>query len=84
MLMAQELNKALEEEWQAAERTLAAAQSMPGGPHRIAALREAGQMRFSASEKILRLAERLSESAEGDKFAWFTRHSWCKSKAKRR
>jgi len=41
----------LEKEWEAAEEALKAAQEMPGGPERIAALRKAGQMRFYASEK---------------------------------
>jgi hypothetical protein len=35
-----------EDDWQAAEEALAAAQKMPVGPERIAALRRAGQMRF--------------------------------------
>jgi len=41
----------LDEELRAAEDGLRAAQNMPGGPKRIAALRKAGQMRFDASEK---------------------------------
>jgi len=41
----------LDEEIRAAEEALKAAQDMPGGPERIAALRKAGQMRFDASEK---------------------------------
>jgi hypothetical protein len=35
----------------AAEAALSAAQRMPGGPERIAALRRAGQMRFDADER---------------------------------
>jgi hypothetical protein len=38
----------LDEELRAAEDALRAAQNMPGGPERIAALRKAGQMRFDA------------------------------------
>ena len=38
----------LDEELRAAEEALKAAQNMPGGPERIAALRKAGQMRFDA------------------------------------
>ena len=50
--MAQEkLEQELEKEWEAAEEALKAAQKMPGGPERIAALRKAGQMRLDASEK---------------------------------
>ena len=41
----------LDEELQAAEDALRAAQNMPSGPERIAALRKAGQMRFDASKK---------------------------------
>ncbi len=41
----------LDEELRAAEDALRAAQNMPGGPERIAALRKAGQMRFDAYEK---------------------------------
>jgi hypothetical protein len=37
-----------EDDWQAAEEALAAAQRMPVGPERIAALKRAGQMRFVA------------------------------------
>jgi hypothetical protein len=74
MLMAGEKSEqqALEEEWQAAEKALAAAQSMPGGPPRIAALREAGQMRFAASEKILRFVESPFKDAEKGKLFRFT------------
>ena len=36
---------------QTAEAALSAAQSMPGGPERIAALKRAGKMRFDASER---------------------------------
>jgi hypothetical protein len=37
--------------WDQAEAALAAAQQMPGGPERIAALRKAGQLRFRADER---------------------------------
>ncbi len=47
----EKLEQVLEKEWEAAEEALKAAQEMPGGPERIAALRKAGQMRFYASEK---------------------------------
>lgn len=40
-----------ENDWQAAEEALAAAQGIPIGPERIAALRRAGQMRFVAYER---------------------------------
>jgi len=58
MFMAPEkLEQALEKEWEAAEEALKAAQKMPGGPERIAALRKAGQMRFDAYEKKRHLEE---------------------------
>jgi hypothetical protein len=37
--------------WDQAEAALAAAQQMPGGPERIAALRKAGQLRFRDDER---------------------------------
>jgi hypothetical protein len=37
-----------EQEWRAAEKALEAAQKMPGGPERVAALRRAGQLRNDA------------------------------------
>jgi hypothetical protein len=37
--------------WHAAEVALAAAQQMPGGPARAAALKEAGKLRFKADER---------------------------------
>ena len=51
VLWHQKLEQVLEKEWEAAEEALKAAQQMPGGPERIAALRKAGQMRFDAYEK---------------------------------
>ena len=47
----EKLEQVLEKEWEAAEEALKAAQKMPGGPERIAALKKAGQMRFDAFEK---------------------------------
>jgi hypothetical protein len=47
----EKLEQVLEQEWEAAEEALKAAQKMPGGPERIAALRKAGQMRFDAFKK---------------------------------
>jgi hypothetical protein len=61
MFMAPEkLEQALEKEWEAAEEALKAAQKMPGGPERIAALKKAGQMRFDAFEKKRHFEERGS------------------------
>ena len=40
-----------EEDWWAAEQALKAAQKMPGGPERIAALKRAGQLRYDAHER---------------------------------
>ena len=58
MFMALEkLEQVLEKEWEAAEEALKAAQDMPGGPERIAALKKAGQMRFDAFEKRRRFEE---------------------------
>ena len=53
----EKLEQVLEKEWEAAEEALKAAQKMPGGPERIAALRKAGQMRFDAYEKKRHLEE---------------------------
>jgi hypothetical protein len=39
------------DDWQAAEEAFKAAQKMPVGPERIAALKRAGQLRFNAYEK---------------------------------
>jgi len=50
----------LDEELRAAEDALRAAQNMPVGPERIAALRKAGQMRFDAFEKKRHFEERGS------------------------
>jgi hypothetical protein len=48
--------------WKEAEAALAAAQQMPQGPKRIAALKKAGQLRFEADErrKTLRDLERAT------------------------
>jgi hypothetical protein len=37
--------------WNEAEAALAAAQQMPEGPERVAALKKAGQLRFRADER---------------------------------
>jgi len=49
--------------WNEAEAALAAAQQMPGGPERIAALKKAGQLRFAADERrrAIRDQERASK-----------------------
>lgn len=49
--------------WVAAEAALAAAQQMPGGRERIAALKEAGLLRFKADERrrAIRDQERASK-----------------------
>jgi hypothetical protein len=49
--------------WAAAEAALAAAQQMPGGPERVAALKKAGQLRFRADERrrAIRDQERASK-----------------------
>jgi len=44
--------------WNEAEAALAAAQHMPGGPARAAALKEAGQLRLKADERRLRKEQR--------------------------
>jgi hypothetical protein len=46
--MAPESSEQLEEQWQAAEE---AAQKMPVGPERIAALKKAGQLRFDVMKR---------------------------------
>ena len=49
--------------WDEAEAALAAAQQMPGGPERVAALKKAGQLRFEADERrrAIRDQERVSK-----------------------
>ena len=49
--------------WAAADAALAAAQQMPGGPERVAALKKAGQLRFRADERrrAIRDQERASK-----------------------
>jgi hypothetical protein len=51
-----------------AEEALSAAQKMPGGPERIAALKRAGQLRFDAYESRLAIGDstdrKNSNSAE--------------------
>jgi hypothetical protein len=49
--------------WDEAEAALAAAQQMPGGPERVAALKKAGQLRFRADERrrAIRDQERVSK-----------------------
>jgi hypothetical protein len=44
--------------WRAAEAALTAAQQMPGGPERFAALKEAGKLRLKADERRLRKEQR--------------------------
>ena len=49
--------------WNEAEAALAAAQQMPQGPKRVAALKKAGQLRFEADERrrAIRDQERVSK-----------------------
>jgi hypothetical protein len=49
--------------WRAAEAALAAAQQMPAGPARFAALKKAGQLRLKADERRMR-----KEQRDRDKF----------------
>ena len=63
-MASENLEKILNDEWQAAEQALASARSMPGGPSRIAALREAGEMRFKVSERIRLFSEGLRRMRE--------------------
>jgi hypothetical protein len=41
----------VQEQWQAADAALSAAQKLPGGPERIEALRKAGRLRFEADKR---------------------------------
>ena len=59
-MASEKLERVLEKEWEAAEEALKAAQKMPGGSERIAALKKAGQMRFDAFEKKRHFEERGS------------------------
>jgi serine/threonine protein kinase HipA of HipAB toxin-antitoxin module len=47
-------SKSKDKVWRAAEAALAAAQQMPVGPARVAALKDAGQLRLKADERRLR------------------------------
>jgi hypothetical protein len=49
MVMAPAAPKQWEEDWKVAEEALRKAQAMPAGPDRVAALMQAGKMRFDAS-----------------------------------
>jgi hypothetical protein len=49
--------------WRVAEAALRAAQQMPKGVARIAALKEAGQLRFKAEEQRLRREQQDREKA---------------------
>jgi len=53
-----------EQEWQAAEEALKAAQKMPGGPERIAALRRAGQLRNDAYERKCAIHDSIYKETE--------------------
>jgi hypothetical protein len=46
------MSKSRDKAWRAAEEALAAAQLMPRGTARAAALKEAGQLRFQADERL--------------------------------
>ncbi len=43
--------QSIEEEWQAAEAALAAAQKMPGSQERIEALKRVGRLRYDADKR---------------------------------
>ena len=53
-----------EQDCRAAELTLKAAQKMPGGPERIAALRWAGQLRFDTYEKMRVIQNEIDKKSE--------------------
>jgi hypothetical protein len=53
-----------EEEWRAAEEALKAAQKMPAGPERIAALRRAGQLRNDAYERKCAIHDSIYKETE--------------------
>src|SRR4030081_480199 len=52
-----------EQDCRAAELALEAAQNMPGGPERIAALRRAGQLRFTTTTLIAAVAPTVTAVA---------------------
>jgi hypothetical protein len=52
-----------EQDWQAAELALKAAQEMPGGSERIAALKRAGQLRFDAYERKRAIQEAIDKES---------------------
>jgi hypothetical protein len=53
-----------EEDWLAAEQALKAAQTLPGGPERIAALKRAGQLRFDAYERKRAIQDSIDKQRE--------------------
>jgi hypothetical protein len=53
-----------EQEWQAAEEALKAAQKMPGGPERVAALRRAGQLRNDAYKSKCEIQDSIGKATE--------------------
>jgi hypothetical protein len=57
-------SKSKDKVWRAAEAALAAAQQMPGGPARAAALKEAGQLRLKADDRRLRKEQRARDKTE--------------------
>jgi hypothetical protein len=52
-----------EQDLRAAELALKAAQEMPGGSERIAALRRAGQLRFDAYEKMRVIEDAIDKAS---------------------
>jgi hypothetical protein len=50
-MISQKEEQCVEEEWQAAEAALRAAQKLPGGIERFEALRKAGQLRYDADKR---------------------------------
>jgi hypothetical protein len=47
-----------EEEWEAAEAALKAAQNLPGGAERYQALKHAGQLRYNADKQRREIEQR--------------------------
>jgi hypothetical protein len=50
-----------DDDWKSAEAALEKARSLPGGPERIEALRQAGKLRFDADRKL----HKKEQSARG-------------------
>lgn len=64
MALMGKLSKRTDDDWRAAEAALAEARSLPGGPERIEALKNAGKLRFAADSKRRQEEQREQRSLQ--------------------